>query len=105
MWDRIEHDLVERVVTEDTTPCVTLGLALLVGPVDGYPVAPRLARDIAGRDRILTTSEALRAAVEAKDAAVEAEVAARRSAEARVAQLEKELATRDGPPSGTSREE
>ncbi len=45
VWDRLEHDLVERVVEGERTPCVTLGLTLLVGPVDDYAVGLRLARD------------------------------------------------------------
>ncbi len=74
VWDRLEHDLVERVVTDDKTPCVTLGLTLLVGPVDAYPVALRLARDADGHDWFLTDAEG------------------RHRAEERVAELEKELA-------------
>jgi hypothetical protein len=59
VWDRIEHDLVERVVTNDLTPCVTLGLTLLVAPVEGYAVGLRLARDPNGSDPVLTPREAL----------------------------------------------
>jgi Uma2 family endonuclease len=74
VWDRLEQDLVERVVTDDRTPCVTLGLTLLVGPVlvdpdDAYPIALRLSRDADGRDLVLTAQE-------------------------RVVELEKELAAR-----------
>jgi hypothetical protein len=100
VWDRLEHDLVERVVIEDRTPCVTLGLTLLVGPVlfgpraehpeDGYPVALRLARDAEGRDLVLTTEERFRAEQQAKDL----EAAGRQRAEERVAELEKKLAAR-----------
>jgi Uma2 family endonuclease len=64
VWDRLEHDLVERVVTDDSTPCVVLGLTLRVEAVDEYPVGLRLSRDADGQDKVLTTSEALRAAVE-----------------------------------------
>jgi hypothetical protein len=95
VWDRIENDLVERVVTNDTTPCITLGVTLLIGPVDQYPVGLRLARDAAGKDLVLTEAEAHRAAVNAREAAVEAreaEGAARKVAEDRVAELERELA-------------
>jgi Uma2 family endonuclease len=81
VWDRIEHDLVERVVTDDRTPCVTLGLTLLVGPVDEYPVGLRLARDAEGSDLVLTD----------KEARLAAETAAK-GAEARVAELERQLA-------------
>jgi hypothetical protein len=93
VWDRLEHDLVERVVTGDTTPCVALGVTLLVAPVEGYEVGLRVARDPEGRVLVLTPSEALAGALDAK--AVEA--AARKAAEARIAQLEKELAARRAP--------
>jgi hypothetical protein len=102
VWDRIENDLVERVVLDDTTPCLTLGVTLLIGPVDQYPVGLRLSRDAAAKDLVLTEAEAHRAAVVARDAAVqaseaavkarEAEGAARKVAEDRVAELERELA-------------
>lgn len=79
VWDRIEHDLVERVLTDDATPCLTLGMTLLVGPVDDYPVGLRLARDAGGRELVLTEREG------------------RRAAEQRVVDLEKELASRRSP--------
>jgi hypothetical protein len=106
VWDRLEHDLVERVVTGDTTPCVTLGLTLLVGPVEGYAVGLRFARDPEGKDRVLTPSEALavevaarsvaEAAKQAAEAAKQAAECAKQAAEERVAQLEEEIARRDG---------
>lgn len=80
-WDRIEQDLVERVVTSDCTPCVTLGVTALVAKVDDHPVALRLARDASGRDPVLTEAEARNEAD-----------AARMAAEARVAELERALA-------------
>ncbi len=94
VWDRLEHDLVERVVTGDRTPCVKLGLTLLVGPVlsgreDELPIALRLARDSEGRDLLLTTEERFRA----EQAAKELEAGARQRAEERVVELEKQLAT------------
>lgn len=73
------RDHVERVVTDDTTPCLTLGMTMLVGPVDDYPVGLRLARDADGRELVLTEREG------------------RRAAEQRVADLEKELASRRSP--------
>ena len=85
VWDRIDEDLVERVVTGDTTPCLTLGVTLLVGRVNEYPVGLRLARDAEGKELVLTSDEARRAADEA-----------RAQAEARIAMLEHELAAR-GP--------
>jgi len=116
VWDRIEDDLVERVVTDDTTPCLTLGVTLLIGAVDQYPVGLRLARDASRKDLVLTEAEALRAAVQASEAAFEdrkaaiedrkaaiedrqaaveareAETEARKIAEERIAELERELA-------------
>lgn len=78
-------------MTDDTTPCVTLGLTLLVGPVDGYPVALRVARGLT--DLVLTEKEDR-----------EAETVARKKAEARVAELEKELArARAARPPGAPR--
>jgi hypothetical protein len=106
VWDRIEHDLVERVVTGDTSPCLTLGLTMLIGPVDEYPLGLRLTRDVEGRDLVLTDKEGRVAEARARDAearageaearAREAETLARKHAENRVAELEKELAAR-GP--------
>ena len=61
------------MVEEDRTPCVTLGMTLLVGPVDAYPVGLRLARDASGQDLVLTDREG------------------RRRAEASVAVLERQL--------------
>lgn len=44
-WDRIRDDLVERQVTEDRTPCITLGLNWILCSVEGEPVGLRLADD------------------------------------------------------------
>ncbi len=57
VWDRIEDDLVERVVEGDATPCVTLGLFCVVGPVDGVDVGLRLARDARGEDVLASALE------------------------------------------------
>ncbi len=95
VWDRLEHDLVERVVDLDTTPCVTLGLTLLVCPVDTYPAGLRLARDAVGHDLVLTDREGRRAEAKAKQDEAEARAAeseGRRRAEERVAELERQLA-------------
>jgi len=43
VFDRVEGDLVERVVESDTSPCVTLGLTWVVAPLDGLEVGLRLA--------------------------------------------------------------
>ncbi len=42
VWDRIEGDLVERVVEGDRTPCTVLGGAWVVAPIPDYAVALRL---------------------------------------------------------------
>jgi hypothetical protein len=113
VWDRIDNDLVERVVTNDTTPCLTLGLTLLVGPLGAYPASLRLARDAEGVDLVLTEAEGRRVeaegrrveaegrrveegAKEAATAGLAEEAAARRRAEARIEELERELAARRG---------
>jgi hypothetical protein len=77
-------------VEADTTVCLTLGLSLLVGPVEHYAVALRVARDPEGRDLVPTDLEARRTAEAARDAAH----AARDAAVARVRELEKQLAER-----------
>ena len=86
-WDRIEDDLVERVVDHETTPCLTLGLHWVLAAADNLPVALRLARDPVGNDLLRTAQETERAAKEV-------EHDARLKAEARVAELEKLLAKR-----------
>lgn len=73
-WDRIDEDLVERVVEREQTPCVTLGLMVVVAPVADLATGLRLVRD---GHSIPTEAEARRAEVEA-----------RRAAERRVAELE-----------------
>jgi hypothetical protein len=87
-WDRIDGDFVERVVENERTPCVTLGLHVVVAPIavdekTQYPACIRLARDPEGRELIPTTEEARRTA----------EIAAA-AAQARIAELEAELARR-----------
>ena len=99
VWDRIDNDLVERVVTEDKTPCLTLGVVLLVGPVDDYPLGLRIAHDADATDLVLTEAEGRRAEAEAKEteaAGRQAEASARKRAEERIVELENELAAR-GP--------
>ncbi len=41
-WDRVDGDLVERVVEGDRTPCAVLGGTWVVAPTAGYPVGLRL---------------------------------------------------------------
>ncbi len=80
-WDRIDEDLVERVVEGERTPCVTLGVHLLVAPVEKHPVALRVARDPAGDEPVLTHAEdasAARARIAELEAAAEAPAKKRR---------------------------
>jgi hypothetical protein len=95
VWDRIEHDLLERVVINDTTPCLTLDLTLLVGPVDDLPVGLRLARDTEGRDLVLTAEEGRikerEGRIKEREGRIKAEQA-RLAAETRLAELEASIA-------------
>jgi Uma2 family endonuclease len=83
-WDRVEDDLVERAVSGDTTPCVTLGLHWVVAPAPELAAALRLARDPEGRELMLAPIEV--ALAREADALARAE-----AAQARVAELEAEL--------------
>lgn len=89
VWDRVDEDLVERVVEGDSTPCRPLSLWWVVVPGAGYPAALRLARDAAGKELILTSEEA------AKREASE-QRRGREAAEARNRELEAELARAKG---------
>ena len=42
---------------DGASPCVALGLTLLIGTVDKYPAGLRLARDAEGYDLVLTLDE------------------------------------------------
>lgn len=80
-WDRVREDLVERVISEDKTPCLTLGLAWTVRMIpsrSGEVIGLRLADE---QGRLLETRE-------------EKEASARAAAEARVRELEEELRRR-----------
>lgn len=77
-WDRVDGDLVERVVDDERTPSVTLGLWLVLAPMPEEPdldVALRLARDPLGRDLLPTRTERLRAEKDRERADKEAAVA------------------------------
>ena len=80
VWDRIDGDLVERTVTGEATPCLTLDAHLVVGPVDDLPACIRVAADPEGRELFPTEAEARRTA--------EARL---REAEKRIAELEIEI--------------
>lgn len=88
VWDRIDGDLVERVVEGERTPCVMLDLTLVVAPVEEL-VGLRFARDPEGRDLLLTDAEALRVESEARRTEAQA-------AEKRIAELEALLRQRGG---------
>jgi len=91
VWDRIDDDLVERVVTASSTPCVTLGMFWLVAAAPDLPAALRLARDADGKNLVLTTEEQERAAKEAERMAKEAERAAKEEAQEELARVKAEL--------------
>jgi Uma2 family endonuclease len=57
VWDRMQDDLVERVVDGDATPCLTLGLFWVIGPIDGVDLGIRLARDLAGHELLASALE------------------------------------------------
>jgi Uma2 family endonuclease len=117
-WDRVQEDLVERVIADDRTPCLTLGLAWAVRMIPAHPgevVGLRLMDD---EGRLLETRDEkeARLRVEASQARQEAEARtlteaqarvaaearahveaqARAAAEARVRALEEELRRRGG---------
>lgn len=62
VWDRIDGDLVERVVEDEMTPCITLDLHLVVKSIDDLPACLRLAHDPEGSRLIPTPDEARREA-------------------------------------------
>ena len=97
VWDRVrEEDFVERVVTGDATPSVTLGLHWVVSQVESEAIGLRLADD---EGRLVEVPEEAekraRAIAEARgeEARARAEGAEARAegAEARVRQLEEQL--------------
>lgn len=92
-WDLIEGDLVERVVENEATPCLTLDLWFVIAPAreERLSAALRLARDPEGAALLPTASERAEALVrEAAEADARATRAAA-EAEAKIAHLEKEL--------------
>jgi Uma2 family endonuclease len=73
IWDYVEGDLVERVLTRgEPAPCVPLGLFWVVAKTELFRAAPdepeavllRLARDPEGKDLLPTPEEAARDALE-----------------------------------------
>ena len=80
VWDRIDDDLIERVVEGDATPCLSLRRHWVVRDLEGVGPCLRLSRDAAGHDLVLSSGE---------EDARRRETAARR-----VAELEAQLASR-----------
>jgi Uma2 family endonuclease len=78
VWDRVEGDLVERVIAEDRTPCLTLGLAWTVRMIPAHPGETLGLRLVDDEGRLLETRE-------------EKADRARTIAEARVRELEGQL--------------
>ena len=74
-WDHVRGDLVERVIGDDRTPCLTLGLNWTICPVEDQRVGLRLIDD---DGRLLETQ-------------TEAESRGRKDAEGRVRELEEEV--------------
>ena len=69
-WDLVDGDLVERVIEDERTPCLTLGAHFVVAPhdlpelsaQDRLPAALRLAADPQGTQLFPSTREVARAA-------------------------------------------
>lgn len=80
VWDRVEEDLVERVVEADRSRSTVLQCTWVVRAIEAYPAALRLEDD---HGEPLPTP-------------TEAEARARDAAERRVAELEAELRRREG---------
>lgn len=92
VWDRVSDDLIERVIADDRTPCLTLGLNWVVCPVDNEPAGLRLADDqgnLVQNDREMRDQRTAEATTRA-----DAEAKARVEAEASIRDLEAELARR-----------
>jgi Uma2 family endonuclease len=94
-WDRIEGDLIERKVKNETTPCLTLRAHWVIVPAiatSGEPLeaALRLARDTRGKRLLLTAAEdQAQAAKEEATAAKERATAAEERATAAEAELKR----------------
>ncbi len=101
-WDRIEGDLVERVVEDERTPCRTLGLWFVVAPyvdeerfaVDNLASALRLSRDAQGTDLVLAPDESARLKTRNEKARADQAEQARASTEVENERLRAELARR-----------
>jgi hypothetical protein len=95
VWDRIDDELLPRIVSEERTPCLTLGGTFVVAPANDQPAALRLARDAGGVDLVQTAQEEVaqeRAAKEEERAGREQERLEKEAALAEVLRLKAELA-------------
>ena len=72
VWDRVDDDLVERAVENDTTWCTTLAMQWVVRAIEGVPAALRLAHDAEGRELVLDRAEAAEARVAELETAMRA---------------------------------
>lgn len=82
LWDRVEGDLVERVVSSSELEYSdVLRLFWLVEPTPDLGLMLRLSRDAAGVERLLTDDEA-RHAAEQRVRELEAELARHRNSDA-----------------------
>jgi len=86
-WDRVDDDLLERVVENDSTPCSTLGLHFVIGPHPESGTALRLARDAAGLNLLPTPEEAAQRNADAAQRSADA-------AQRKIEELEAELRRR-----------
>ena len=94
-WDRIDDDLVERVVHGDRTRCATVGKWLNVGEVAGQAVAPILSDDEEGREIVLSNADAvvaLEAALRESEAKLQESEAKLRESEAKLRESEARVA-------------
>ena len=102
-WDIVHGDLVERIVEDERTPCLTLHRWFVVAPyaLEHLPAALRLADDPAGTRIVLEPRERAEAELEGARAATEHErreraraLADKERALAEVERLRAELAKR-----------
>jgi Uma2 family endonuclease len=85
VWDRVADDLVQRVVTGDRTPCLTLGVDWVVEPLESIPRL-RLMGD--GGLLVATREEVANAVAREATALAREEGEARARAEARAQEAE-----------------
>jgi hypothetical protein len=110
IWDRVDGDLIERVLEGERSPCTVLDLHWIVCPSADLPSALRLASSLDPVELVLTPeetetrraeaetrrAEAERRRAETERRRAEAEHLARTAAEQRIAELEAELRRRGG---------